>query len=105
MPFIQSAYSASVFTSSSGSACAENVAPGLQYALQTSQPWPVSHASKKACATVSIDVCLGVISVSSLIRPESVRVFDHGPHAGHGEYHIKQPAGPFNPAPLAEPSR
>jgi hypothetical protein len=56
MPFIQSVYCASVFTSNSGSACAENVAVGVQYALQTCQPLPVSQAAKNSSATLVIDV-------------------------------------------------
>ena len=48
MPFIQSVYCTSVFTSSHGSACAEKVALGVQYARQTSHLLPVSHVSKKA---------------------------------------------------------
>src|SRR5215467_8167119 len=67
MPFIQSVYCASVFTSSNGSACAENVAFDVQYARQTSHPFPVSQASKKASATSVIDLVFGIMMVSSLM--------------------------------------
>src|SRR5215471_1590734 len=50
MPFIQSVYCCSVRTSANGSACAANVAPGLQYTLHPSQPFPVSQASKNFAA-------------------------------------------------------
>src|SRR5262249_51872635 len=66
MPFIQSVYWASVVTSSSGSACAEQVAFGVQYGLQAPQPFPVSQASKKASATLVIDAVFGVMMASSL---------------------------------------
>src|SRR5689334_21251071 len=68
MPFIQSVYWASVVNSTSGSACAENVAFGLQNALQASQPLPVSHASKKAFATLVMLLVVGVMVISCLIR-------------------------------------
>src|SRR5215470_14995057 len=55
-PFVQSQYLSSVFTSASGSACAVKVAFGWQYALQPSQPLPVSHASKNFMATSLIDM-------------------------------------------------
>jgi threonine/homoserine efflux transporter RhtA len=61
-------YCASVFTSNRGSACAENVAFGVQYALQTSHPLPVSHASKKASAVSVIDVVIGVTIISSFLN-------------------------------------
>lgn len=63
IPFIQSVYCATVLMSSSGSACAENVEFGVQYARQTSHPLPVSHASKKTCATSVIDFVWGVITI------------------------------------------
>jgi hypothetical protein len=56
---------ASIFTSSNSSACAENVALGVQCTRQTSHPFPVSHASKKASATSVIDVVFGIMTVSS----------------------------------------
>src|ERR1700757_4262329 len=62
MPFIQSVYCASVLTSNNGSACAENVASGVQNALQTSHPLPVPHASKNASATAVIDTVPGCIT-------------------------------------------
>src|SRR5215468_8029969 len=71
-PFIQSQYVSSVFTSAKGSACAVKVAFGWQYALQPSQPLPVSHASKNFIATSLID-----ISVSS-----SRWIWIHGRNAG-----------------------
>src|SRR4029453_10580831 len=52
---IQSAYACKVRTSASGSAWAEKVALGLQYALHPSQPLPVSQASKNCMATCLID--------------------------------------------------
>src|ERR687891_1040600 len=55
MPCIQSAYACKVRTSASGSAWAEKVALGLQYALHPSQPLPVSQASKNCMATCLID--------------------------------------------------
>src|SRR5690349_16195500 len=57
-PFIHSLYCCRLLTSLSGSACAENVAFGVQYALQPSQPFPVSHATKNLSATSVIDVML-----------------------------------------------
>src|SRR6266550_8197669 len=53
-PFIQSAYSRRVRASASGSACAEKLALGAQYALHTSQPLPASQASKNCLATAVI---------------------------------------------------
>src|SRR6266404_1938537 len=50
-PFIQSVYSRSVRASASGSACAEKLASGVQYARHTSQPFPASQASKNCLAT------------------------------------------------------
>src|SRR4051812_17498644 len=67
-PFIQSQYSRSEWVLASGSACAENVALGVQYAWHESQPFPASHASKNCFATAVIfDI------VSSLARSESRR--------------------------------
>src|SRR5580704_13291983 len=87
MPFIHSVYCASVFTSSNGSACAEKVAFGVQYVLQTSHPLPVSHASKNASATVVIDVVIGVMMISCwkkrisqiacALRPKRVSLMPH----------------------------
>jgi len=50
-PFIQSVYCCKVRVSASGSACAENAAPGSQYSLHPSHPFPASQASKKFLAT------------------------------------------------------
>src|SRR5579871_162993 len=72
MPFIQSVYCASVFNPSNGSACAEKVASGVQNALQTSHPLPVSQASKKASATLVIDVVCGVMM--SLLSDSAARL-------------------------------
>src|SRR5882724_955389 len=55
-PFIQSVYCCRVFTPASGSACAEKVASGLQYALHPSHPFPVSQASKNFLAIPVIGV-------------------------------------------------
>src|ERR1700730_8130086 len=55
-PFIQFVYCSRVFTSASGSACAEKVAFVLQYVLHPSHPFPVSQASKNFWATLVIDV-------------------------------------------------
>src|SRR5439155_1075912 len=63
MPFIQSVYCCSVRTSASGSACAENVASGLQYCRQPSQPFPASHAAKKSLATAVIVDAIAHLSV------------------------------------------
>src|SRR5215472_279392 len=63
IPAIQSAYCCRVFTSASGSACAENVASGLQKVLQASQPLPASQASKNCFATVVIE------SIESSLMP------------------------------------
>src|SRR4051812_10114492 len=63
-PFIQFEYSARVFTSVKGSACALKVASGVQYLLHTSHPLPVSQAVKKDSATSVIDVAFGVMNVS-----------------------------------------
>src|SRR5215471_6732567 len=57
-PFIQSQYVSSVFTSARGSACDVKVAFRWQYALQPSQPLPVSHASKNFIATSVIGIVL-----------------------------------------------
>jgi hypothetical protein len=57
-------YCCKLFTSTSGSACAENVASGVQYALQLSQPLPVSQASKNFLAIPVIDDM--VLSVSKM---------------------------------------
>src|SRR6201981_7504 len=81
MLFIQSVYCASVFMSSNGSACAENVGFGVQYARQTSHPLPVSHASKKASATSVIDAVFGLMMFSSLLGDTSDR------HVISGAYH------------------
>jgi hypothetical protein len=59
----------------------------VQYALQTSQPLPVSHASKKASATVVIDVVFGVIMLSFLDPP------DLRPALGSWEWRIPPRAG------------
>jgi hypothetical protein len=44
-----------LFASASGSACAANVAPGVQKSLQASQPLPVSRATKNLPAISVID--------------------------------------------------
>src|ERR1700733_1831703 len=56
-PFIQSVYSCRVRTPANGSACAEKLASGVQYAWHTSQPFPASHVSKNRRATsVMVDM-------------------------------------------------
>src|ERR1700730_6194599 len=58
-PFIQSVYSGRVRASASGSACAEKLAWGVQYAWHPSQPLPASQASKNCLATaVMFDISL-----------------------------------------------
>src|SRR5437867_10182089 len=69
MPFIQSVYCCSVRTSASGSACAENVASGLQYCRQPSHPFPVSHAAKKSLATAVIVDAIAHLSVMVCAAP------------------------------------
>src|SRR6516162_8943714 len=53
--FIHSVYRSSVRISTRGSACAEKVASGRHHSLQTAQPFPASHASKKLLAIAVID--------------------------------------------------
>lgn len=63
-----------------------NVAFGIQYARQTCQPLPVSHASKKAPATVVIDVAVGVMDLPLTAKPHA------GPELEFWEWRIAQVA-------------
>src|SRR6185295_8150792 len=78
-PFIQSVYCCRVFTPASGSACAEKVASGWQYALHPSHPFPVSHASKNFLAIPVI----GIMGFPFLrwIEAASRRVYAEGTNA------------------------
>src|SRR5215471_17742707 len=81
-PFIQSQYLSSVLTSARGSACAMKVAFGWQYALQPSQPLPVSHASKNLIATSLIDIFFSSLKARvRTCRDRSPHILSHRHHA------------------------
>src|SRR5436190_24359896 len=91
-PFIQSVYSRRVRASANGSACAEKLALGVQYAWHTFQPLPASQASKNCLATaVMLDMSLSsslyalnkkAFAVSSHARPSRR---SHGRDSGSAE--------------------
>src|SRR4051812_22569476 len=84
MPFIQSVYWASVLMSSSGSACAANVAAGAQKARQTSHPRPASQAAKKASATLVMDVMTCLLFATVAVGWASYTAPEDG-RTGHGQ--------------------
>jgi hypothetical protein len=68
------------------------VASGVQYALQTSHPLPVSQAAKNASAMLVIDVVVGVMIVSSY-KVQANRVL-----RGHGNDITQRPrSDPVSP--------
>jgi hypothetical protein len=75
IPFIQSVYCASVFTASSGSAWAQNVAFGVHEARHASHPLPVSHMAKKSLAALAIDAMCASPVQWRVIRGSSTPVW------------------------------
>ena len=94
-------------TSAKGSAWAEKVASGVQYAEQPLQPCPVSQASKNASAIEVISARLLILSMAE-VGPYQL-VFDRfggsgdtSPSESNGNPHVRGPAPspcPRTPAP------